>query len=419
MVWYSLGAVGGLHRLLFDFVPGFDLFRIPARMFLILGLPLGVLVAAGIDALCDPRSVRPKRVLAAVLALVGASAAFRVGSPEIGWVVSAWLVPAVLLLPWPTELRRAAPWLLAALVFADLARFAVPQVETRSLAEVLGDNPVAERLRAPLGEGRVLAFNHRSSGDLSVLPATYATRAGIESIRGFNPLIPSGIHKYLVEGAAGGQISDRLRVTIPTFAIASRPHLDLLNVRWVVVNHALEIDGLELRETFGPIDVFHYQLKTDHTTLKRTYLYENTRRMPRAALIRRAEYVADPSAAIGAVGELDPRQTVLVEDRELVGEYEGGFQPLEVDHGGDEIEISVDAGAGGYLLLSELYHPGWRVEESGRSLEIHRANGVFQVVRLGSGLHELHFRYRPTAYTVGRWLTLGSLLILGVSLRFG
>jgi hypothetical protein len=414
IAWYGLGEVGGLHRWLYAWVPGFDLFRLPSRVFLVAGLPLALLSGYGLDALSGGEGLARKRVLAAGLlacAGIGVAATILRGG-TIAWLPAlAWSLPALVLAPWPRRCQAGIVAGVALLLALDLARIAAPLVETRPLADVLGDNPVARRIAAPLGEGRVLAFNFRSRGDLSALPASYTTRAGLESVRGFNPMAPRATVDFLIRGAANAEPEIRPRVTIPSFAIESRPHLDLFNVRWLVTNAPQRLPGLELRERFGPFDVFHYQLGSDHTTLRETFLYENTERMPRAALVREARLVDGRTEAIEAVRSLDARSVVLVEEAELVGVFPGVFRALPVEHRMDELFIEVDAGQGGYLVLSELDHPGWRALDGRQPLPIHRANGVFQVVRLSPGEHALHFAYRPRAFLLGAGITLLSLAL--------
>lgn len=411
MAWYSLGALGGLHGLLYTVVPGFDLFRIPPRVFLLLGPLLGLGVAVGIEALGQERGDRRADLMACALALLGCLGATYVGWAKAWPLALGWSLPAMIVwTPWPRPLRLALPWLVCALLFLDHARAIAPLIETRSLEDALGDNPVAERLAAPFGEGRVLAFNWRARADLSVLPATYTTRAGLESLRGFNPLIPRATWEYLQRGVARGEPEPRPGVTIRTFSIESRRHLDLLNVRWVVTNAPLQLEGLALRETFEAIRVFHYQLPDAFTTLRQSFVYENLERMPRAALVRSARHVASQRDAIEAIRDLDPRREVLVEDERLVARYPGDFEPVAVQHRADAILLELDAGEGGYLLLSELWYPGWRALVDGEPVEIHRANAIFQVLKLASGRHRIELEYRPGAYVWGLRISAVSLM---------
>ncbi|MEW5765327.1 MAG: hypothetical protein ACOYXN_01665 [Acidobacteriota bacterium] len=67
------------------------------------------------------------------------------------------------------------------------------------------------------------------------------------------------------------------------------------------------------------------------------------------------------------------------------------------------------------LVLSDAYHPGWRVWIDGVPSEILRCNGVFRAVQLPPGAHEVLFRFESPAHRAGVWTALLTLLI-GTSL---
>jgi len=87
-----------------------------------------------------------------------------------------------------------------------------------------------------------------------------------------------------------------------------------------------------------------------------------------------------------------------------------------VDHRFDEIHLVVDAGEGGFLVLSELWHPGWRAELDGAAVTIHRVNGIFQALDLGPGAHNIRLRFRPLSWEIGRLVSLLSLFGIGALL---
>ena len=53
-----------------------------------------------------------------------------------------------------------------------------------------------------------------------------------------------------------------------------------------------------------------------------------------------------------------------------------------------------------------------RADVDGREAEIVRADGLFPAVPLASGLHTVRFRYAPTPFYVGCWISLAIALAL-------
>jgi uncharacterized membrane protein YfhO len=140
--------------------------------------------------------------------------------------------------------------------------------------------------------------------------------------------------------------------------------------------------------------------------------------MPRAALVRSARRVADRAEAIEAIAHLDPRAEVLItaDANTPLPRYEGGFEPVDLDHTGDRIVLAVDAGDGGYLVLSEVWDRGWGATVDGEPADVLVANGIFRAIQLAPGAHRVEFVYAPRGYRVGRWISGLSLPIVFVAL---
>ncbi|MBW2420341.1 MAG: YfhO family protein [Deltaproteobacteria bacterium] len=414
---YAFGEPGRLHLLAHQSIPGFDLFRYPTRMLLVLGLPLAYLSAAGLEVLCGNARPRGPALLATLLVAGAAGLVYFQPSAEAAMAALALSAPAIALLSGSSaaldgRLSALRPAALVLLLFVDQARFALPLVRTRSMEEALGSNPLVERLRSPYGAGRVLGMNLGSKADYSAIPVTYATPGGIEGMRGFNPLVPIATYVYLQAGAGQNKELDwEPGTTIYSFPLKSRKHLDLFNVRWIVSNQLLDVPGLEIRERYQGLEIYQFQRPEALGRLRNTRLYENTRSMPRAALVRGARFVEDRETAVEVVLDLDPHEEILVEDRSWVGTYPGTFREVPVIHEGDELSLSVDVDGGAFLLISEVWYPGWLAEVDGEATPIARANGIFQALRLDAGQHEIRLRYRPHSYTLGLAISGGALLL--------
>lgn len=64
----------------------------------------------------------------------------------------------------------------------------------------------------------------------------------------------------------------------------------------------------------------------------------------------------------------------------------------------------------GFLVLDDLYYPGWTAHVDGRSVPIRRANGTFRAVWVPAGNHTVTFAYRPQSVLVGAIATLLGIL---------
>ncbi len=74
------------------------------------------------------------------------------------------------------------------------------------------------------------------------------------------------------------------------------------------------------------------------------------------------------------------------------------------------VTVAVDLARSGYVVLDDLYYPGWGARVDGHAAKILPANGAFRAVAAGAGPHVVEFVYRPTSVWFGAALTLLGLL---------
>ena len=65
------------------------------------------------------------------------------------------------------------------------------------------------------------------------------------------------------------------------------------------------------------------------------------------------------------------------------------------------IELAVETPADGWLVLSEVYYPGWRATVDGERVEVMRADYTFRAVQLSPGTHVVRMWFAPWTWYVG------------------
>jgi hypothetical protein len=143
----------------------------------------------------------------------------------------------------------------------------------------------------------------------------------------------------------------------------------------------------------------------------------------RVRLIHHATFVDTDHEARSRIAaqEFDPeREIVLVGEPERIHGAEAGSGSAEIvgTEGASEIMIHVRTSAGGWLLLSDTWYPGWRANVDGQSSKIYRADGLFRAVWVPVGAHQVVFRYRPVSFALGVVLSaLAWLVLIGFTWR--
>ena len=144
--------------------------------------------------------------------------------------------------------------------------------------------------------------------------------------------------------------------------------------------------------------------------------------MPRAVLVREAVAIplADHPRHIKN-SDFSPEQTVLLEfladDHKVSAPKEGSRRPMRgavsiTEYHPNKIELKTNSDSHTYLVLSELYYPGWRAYVDGKQVSIMRANYILRAIPLKPGKHNVIFAYEPMSFYLGASISGLTILIL-------
>ncbi len=93
-------------------------------------------------------------------------------------------------------------------------------------------------------------------------------------------------------------------------------------------------------------------------------------------------------------------------------DHPGGSVGLKlIEYSDTLVSVRTDFGEGGYLVLSDVYYPGWTATIDDTPGRILRANYLFRAVKLPPGRHRVNFSYTPHSFYKGlsTGLTMGAL----------
>ena len=232
---------------------------------------------------------------------------------------------------------------------------------------------------------------------------------GVEDINGFNSLQPRRYTDYLfgpqVEDVSYGLLSGA-RLLRP-----QSPILSALNVKYVLVPSNLSPSiGSPFRQVFANAQV---------------RIYENPQAYPRAYFADTVRGETDPQALLRAVTAdgFDGRQLALVESAQppALGTAIGvtNADTVTITHSSaNQIALSTSAAQQRFLVLSEMYFPGWYATVDGVETPIYRTNYLFRGIVVPAGRHTVLFAYRPMSALVGVGISLAALAISGFLLRW-
>ncbi len=174
---------------------------------------------------------------------------------------------------------------------------------------------------------------------------------------------------------------------------------------------AADLTGLRYIATGVPIERIDPRLKPgDLQFVARTadaWVYENPRAFPRvfvATAAQRADF--DAIMRTGVWPDVDYRTTVLLaQGGDQTSRRPGSARILTYEN--SRIEIEAEAPDGGWLVLTDIWHPWWECRVDGVSTVIEQADVAFRAIPVKPGRHRLSFRFRPLD---GLWRQIGAAL---------
>jgi hypothetical protein len=151
------------------------------------------------------------------------------------------------------------------------------------------------------------------------------------------------------------------------------------------------------------------------------YVYRNRRFLARAFFVSTVVSAANEEEMDRAVEKLDLREAAVVDRPAPAG--------MSVADASDYVEISRSA-AGAlaiaarnahrrFLVISEVWHPGWRAAVDGRAATLYKTDIALQGLWLEPGVHSIEIRYWPPGLTAGSIVTaltcvaISGLLLIG------
>jgi hypothetical protein len=80
------------------------------------------------------------------------------------------------------------------------------------------------------------------------------------------------------------------------------------------------------------------------------------------------------------------------------------------------VSVEIPGGGEGFLVLNDLYFPGWTARCGGVRRDISRVNGIFRGVWIGGDERTVEFIYVPSSFSLGASLSCAGIGIFAVIL---
>ncbi|MBV9122990.1 MAG: YfhO family protein, partial [Planctomycetes bacterium] len=348
------------------------------------------------------------------------------------------------LLGQPARLTRAGlAWAWILVLLADLWALGEPLVAVHPEEDIFAGSASVRFLQEHAGEhGRVLDINCPDMpANSTPLWPNLPLAVGVEPVRGYNPmdvLRYKEFLQFLTDQDQPLQPLDRKLTSaiLGTFPIKNQSLADLLGVRYLVQPADMPLETIiqdqqgqkqwqrvltdPAPRTYSFIPAEGNEHPAGFQTLPPYVVYENHGALPRAFVVPEAAPLPARADILAALKNNDFRQRVFLEGwTPAPGRQPAPEKPSQAEiqrYQPNQVVIQVNGPAPGYLVLADVWFPGWTCFVDGQPVPLYRADYVFRAVEVPAGSHRVTFTLAPPSYRWGKIISsMTALLVLGLT----
>lgn len=397
----AFGAEFALHRLLYQLVPGFGLFRVPGRYGWFTAFAVAIVCGMMLDAWQSAEDRQPiltqlRRYTGWLLPLLFAFTLFGVllqavtddpiARAQLAGVVSQllraliFIVIAMLFLHWKPRSRPLFYATAILILMADLWGYGGKFLELDSADPPLGWQ-MTDLVLPP----------ERNSYRIATRGLPENTGVGLDFFH------VSGYDDFRPEGSA------ELDARVHGDARIAR----LLGTRYLI--HGSDYDKEPIAPNWNEL-----------TRPAGAAIYERTDAQSRAFVVHQVRVVDSADAALDFIDDPNSdftQEAVVLTDEAWsceMGEPTAASSTTITAYGNEYVAMTVETDAPGLLVLSDLFYPGWEATINGQPATIWRTDYALRGVCVDAGQYQVTFQFKPTILRYGAVVTaVGVMILLG------
>ena len=199
-------------------------------------------------------------------------------------------------------------------------------------------------------------------------------------------------------------------------------------------NNSNAYDSAGWGELYLKTSEFEKRLKELNKKLELVYneeirIYKSNHAFPRSFIVHQALILKSKDDIFDKLKDeqFDLRNNIIIEKEppEIGNLNRYSHSSPIVDNSSSEIKeyrynkvmIDVNMENPGFLVLTDIYYPGWKVYVDDEEKEILVADYLFRAVFLEEGMHSVEFIYDPYSFKIGLWIScFASFIILIICL---
>lgn len=258
----------------------------------------------------------------------------------------------------------------------------------------------------------------RSYGNFWVFYPNTATGFGVDDLGYFLGLVPTRFVEFVNTLVIDNHFQKDLRPpALRAMPIGeSKSHiLDLLNVRYFIAPSEKKLSTLLSHYT-------NFQDKLNLVYTGEVNIFERPSAFPRAYIVHRAIFEPDKEKSLYLISRLGSagREGAVIThppDHKLSARLNAlpiqDNSTVKITYTNpNEVHLKATMENAGFVVLSDAYHPDWKVYVNGQISKIFQTNHLVRSVFVPAGQHKIKFIFIPISFYAGMIVSLLSLLLI-------
>lgn len=390
-----LGHYTPIYHLYYEWVPLFSTFRIPSRCLVILVFSMAVLCGLGASHLSESQLTGKKNVAIIIgltllfIGQLGGCMYFKIPLNSKGLLLSLSMTAVslgIFTLIKFKKTNRIVSGLIITVLFFDLYMnysALIPKLNMDQLTKrlqyesIFEQDPGFYRVNLPFGRLRGMKFIYYGAN-------------------GYTPIALNDFFDFVHYMAAMPKLVNRRHTLNPGLFSADKVFSSkILGIKYAIAKTDLG-----------------YKVFTTSKVMRRAALVREAVVLPQ--LKEHLEYIKRP--------DFDPEKIVLIEsaleNHKLAGSKMENISSKDdyvsiTNYQPNRIALKSYSETNTFLILSELFYPGWHAYVDGEEVKILRADYMLRAIPLKPGMHDIIFVYKPMSFSIGAAISGLTLLILG------
>lgn len=431
-LFFSFGPHSPLFPFFYKHIPGFNMFRVPARFLYVYGFSISILAGIGVNFFFNRQNGKTIKRIKKFLFFLSMISLFTISfilllnfrsdkvalfekyvlknSYAVGLdrsilylqlqndliVFSIFIVISIVLIRLLMKYGASSLIKITIITFIaiDLGLFGMKFYTTGDPTYVFTTPEIIKKVKLDKDRFRVFDLSGKFVTPLSI--------NSIESLTGINSSYLKHYQEFV--WLTGDHLKTPYENFLDFYNIKNPTILKMLNVKYIISKNKL------------PNKEYINIYKKDY------YLYKDRNTLPRAYIVNAAKVIPNKKEIFKILQSKNykPKEYVMLEIDPKVPLKNGeGFRSVYFNlYEPDKIKLKTNFSSPAYLVLSEIWYPGWKAYDNGLETEIFKTNYVFRSIYVKKGLHDISFVYDPDSYKVGKAISILSLLTVIGSLVY-